>query len=436
MKKVIGAIQSVLVAMILLAILGTGVILYFQMSGKAAASIEDDTNVSDSISSDDADTAAESPGSVSDNSADSEENDSRPVVSDTASTEHNYKSTVLTEATCTKNGAMQYICTDCGHYYIEPIKAKGHNPGSWVVVTKATKEKDGLRQKTCLTCKRVLEEEKISKDTIKDPKHVHKYTSFITTEAKCTTQGVLTYKCDCGKSYTESIPTTDHPSRQTIKTDPKCDKEGSVITSCAECGAVISHDVLPAVGHKFGSWKVVTKATATTAGKRARTCSVCKEEESEEIPATGSTTGGSTSSHTHRYTSAVTTEETCTTEGVITYSCTSCDYTYTESIPVLGHAPGNWVVTTEATEQTTGLRQKLCRRCSEVVAEEVIPVLQPVHVHSYGTPVITRQATCQKTGTRTYTCTECGSSYTSSIDKIAHRPNASGVCSMCGEKVQ
>lgn len=429
MKKIMGAVQSVLIAMILLAIIGTGVILYFQMSGKAADSIENDANPSDDIASDN--TIPDILPSVSDNAEDLTDTTSSPA----ASAEHNYTGTVLSEASCTKNGAMQYVCADCGNYYIEPIKAKGHKPGDWVVVTKATKEKDGLRQKSCLTCKRILEEETISKDTVKDPAHVHKYTSSVTTEAKCTTQGTLTFKCDCGKSYTEAIPTTDHPSRQTIQTDPACDKEGSVITSCAECGAIISHDVLPAVGHRYGSWKVVTKATATTDGQRARTCSVCKKEETEAIPATGSTTGASTSSHTHRYTSAVTTEETCTTEGVTTFSCTSCDYTYTESIPALGHAPGNWTVITEATEAADGLRQKLCRRCGEVTSEEVIPALQPTHEHRWGTPVTTKQPTCQKTGTRKYTCTECGDFYTASVDKIAHKVNSSGVCTMCGETI-
>ncbi len=40
--------------------------------------------------------------------------------------------------------------------------------------------------------------------------HGHSYTSSITTAPTCTEKGVLTYKCECGHSYTESIPAKGH----------------------------------------------------------------------------------------------------------------------------------------------------------------------------------------------------------------------------------
>lgn len=40
--------------------------------------------------------------------------------------------------------------------------------------------------------------------------HTHAYTSAVTTAATCTTAGVRTYTCECGESYTESIPATGH----------------------------------------------------------------------------------------------------------------------------------------------------------------------------------------------------------------------------------
>lgn len=47
--------------------------------------------------------------------------------------------------------------------------------------------------------------------------HDHSYNSSVTTPATCTEKGVLTYKCECGHSYTESIPANGH----TFK-DNKC----------------------------------------------------------------------------------------------------------------------------------------------------------------------------------------------------------------------
>lgn len=433
MKKVMGAVQSVLIAMILLAILGTGTILYFQLAGKSAETAEETGETTVSPDETEGATISDDTTVSGDNTNDTIEENTGGNITPGTSHEHNYSSTVIKEATCTKDGAMQYVCKDCSDYYIEPIDAKGHKPGKWVTAIKATKEKDGLRTKSCTVCKRVLEEEVISKDTVKDPKHVHKYTSKVTKEPTCTELGVLTYTCSkCDKTYTEDIPATNHPSRQTIKTDSLCDKEGSIITTCAECGAVISHDTLLPAGHNFSAWKVTTKATATTEGSRERTCKVCDTKETEKIPATSSPE----STHKHKYTSAVTTEETCTADGVITYTCTSCDASYTESIPKLGHAPGNWTVTKEPTETETGLRQRLCRRCKEPVEEEIIPIAGSEHTCTYGTPTVERKPTCIKTGTRKYTCTECGDFYTTSIDKIPHKLNTSGVCTMCGEQIE
>lgn len=105
--------------------------------------------------------------------------------------------------------------------------------------------------------------------------HTHSYTSSVTTQATCTTDGVRTYICSCGHSYTEAIPAT---------------------------------------GHKYVDG----------------VCSVCGASD----PNHGGTEGGET--HTHSYSSSVTKEATCTTEGVRTYTC-SCGHTYTESISATGH---------------------------------------------------------------------------------------------------
>lgn len=50
-----------------------------------------------------------------------------------------------------------------------------------------------------------IREEPAEEDT-----HTHSYTSAVTTAATCTTNGVRTYTCSCGESYTEAIPATGH----------------------------------------------------------------------------------------------------------------------------------------------------------------------------------------------------------------------------------
>jgi hypothetical protein len=71
-----------------------------------------------------------------------------------------------------------------------------------------------------------------------EPVHEHSYKGEVTTEPTCTEDGIMTYTCECGESYTKAIPKT---------------------------------------GHKPGAWEVVTPATTETAGKEVRKCTVCGE---------------------------------------------------------------------------------------------------------------------------------------------------------------
>ena len=42
------------------------------------------------------------------------------------------------------------------------------------------------------------------------PAHTHSYNSKVTAEATCTSNGTITYTCNCGDSYTESTPAIGH----------------------------------------------------------------------------------------------------------------------------------------------------------------------------------------------------------------------------------
>lgn len=74
--------------------------------------------------------------------------------------------------------------------------------------------------------------------------HSHSYTSKITKEATCTEDGVETFTCSCGATYTEAIP---------------------------------------AKGHSWGDY-VITHAVSGRDGTKTRTCSVCHIIEDEKIP--------------------------------------------------------------------------------------------------------------------------------------------------------
>ena len=95
----------------------------------------------------------------------------------------------------------------------------------------------------------------------KEETHKHKWVEVegSRVEATCREEGgegKVDYKCECGKTKTETIPKK---------------------------------------AHTYGDWETVTQPTATTPGKKKRFCVACGHEDFAEIPATG---GGGTGENT------------------------------------------------------------------------------------------------------------------------------------------
>lgn len=501
MGAILKGIQSVLIALGIIAVIGTGVILYYNMvkpEEEQTASAEAQVPTEPGMET--ADNAAETEETETE-TAETEESAADPGlssgdasasgISPESGHEHTYTDTVLRPATCTQTGEMKHTCY-CGDSYVDAIPVLEHTPGQWITVRSATATQTGLRQKSCTTCGRVIEEETLpmlaapvttstdtDKNKEKDDKdstdnHRHTYTYEISEEASCTEKGEKTYTCTvCGSTFETSIPATNHPSRKTVRTEGTCANPGKIEVICNICDAVISSETL-SYDHDWSSWSTTTAPTATAEGVRTRTCRKCGEQQTKSISKlSGGSNGGSNSgsnggsnsgsnggsnggnngsnggnngsndpSHKHTYTSSVTTAATCTEAGVTTYKC-SCGDTYTEAVPeALGHKPtGIWVVTKKATTAEDGERVQYCSRCNEVVTRESIPKQQETHTHIY-TDSVTRAATCTASGTKKHSCA-CGYYYTSSLRALGHKAggweegSAEGTevrkCTRCGQ---
>lgn len=463
MGAILKGIQSVLIALGIIAVVGTGIILYYN----AVKPDDEETAAVETQAETESQTET---GTEADGTDDETDVPDASLTGDTASSvfsaenghEHTYTTTVLKPATCTETGQVEYRCY-CGDYYVDSIKALDHTPGDWITVRSATTTQTGLRQKSCKICGRVLQEESIpmlkasdtgtnssgSSKNDKTSNHTHSYTYEITEEATCTEKGEKTYTCTiCGNTFKTSIPATNHPSRKTVRTEGDCSDPGTIETICNICDAVISSETLY-YEHDWGSWETTTEPTTTSTGVRTRTCKDCGEQQTKTISklsgssssssgssgsdSSSSGSGSSGTSHTHKYTAVVTTQATCTSAGVTTYTC-SCGNSYTEAAPeALGHkASGNWITVTAATETTEGERVQYCSRCGEVAKTESIAKLSDTHTHAYTTSVIIKQPTCTSTGTRKRICS-CGYYITSSIPKTGHTDSdGDGKCDVCG----
>ena len=103
--------------------------------------------------------------------------------------------------------------------------------------------------------------------------HKHSYTSKVTTPATCTENGVMTYTCSCGNSYTEVIKATGHSfGAWTTTKAATCEADGVQTRTCAKCGEKETK-VIPATGHKYVTTTVAP--TTTDKGYDLHTCSVC-----------------------------------------------------------------------------------------------------------------------------------------------------------------
>lgn len=148
--------------------------------------------------------------------------------------------------------------------------------------------------------------------------HAHSYTATVTKQPTCTAEGVKTFRCSCGDSYTETIP---------------------------------------AAGHIFGAYVYNNDATEAADGTETAACTICGAKDTR-------TAAGTKIAHVHNYTAAVTKAATCAEEGVKTYTC-SCGSSYTEAVPVIAHSFGEYVYNNDATTEADGTKTATCSICGK-----------------------------------------------------------------------
>lgn len=111
-----------------------------------------------------------------------------------------------------------------------------------------------------------------------EPTHEHAYTESITTEATCEADGVKTFTCECGDSYTEAITATGHNYEEVADSakEATCDTDGKEADKkCLLCENVVEGAVITASGHTYGDYVYNNDATTSADGTETATCSIC-----------------------------------------------------------------------------------------------------------------------------------------------------------------
>jgi len=115
------------------------------------------------------------------------------------------------------------------------------------------------------------------------PAHRHSYTSKVTKAATCSADGIKTFSCSCGNSYTEKIPATgNHSYTAKVTKAATCSAEGVKTFSCS-CGKSYTEKI-PATGnHSWGAWNTTKAPTALEKGSAQRKCSTCSATENKAL---------------------------------------------------------------------------------------------------------------------------------------------------------
>ncbi|MGN0432497.1 MAG: CAP domain-containing protein [Lachnospiraceae bacterium] len=384
-----------------------------------------------------------------------DKNENSVVISEEDIHIHTFLTQVIEEPTCQITGSAYDYCSECGYTsatYTLPVNNNHVIDDQGIVTEAATCEKDGYKVYTCSVCGEIIEYNVIAPLG-------HDYGEPVVTDSTCYAEGNRKYTCqreNCNYSYEEVIAKKDHTESDWIENNPEVDKAptcteaGKKHTECTECHAIMRTETIPAVGHSFVNYEVITPATDLAEGLERAICeNGCGEQDRVIVPKTNhanaewkitkeatytemglkekicpdchvtlETENIPVKPHEHDYQITSSTDATCTEEGNTVKTCSVCGNTTTITIPAIGHDYGDWIIDTEAGEGTEGSKHKECSRCDSTITEDVDPL--PPHVHSYSETSGT-DSTCSIVGSVTYTCS-CGDSYSEEIAKKEHTP--------------
>ena len=309
----------------------------------------------------------------------------------------------------------------------------------------------------------------------------------IITEPTCTEEGEKKFTCSiCGDEKIEKVSATGHQHTEIRnKKEATCKEEGySGDTWCKDCGKKIlsGQTIAKTENHSWDAGKVTTEATCTEEGEKTFTCSICGDEKTEKISATGhqhteirnkkeatckeegysgdtwckdcekKILSGQAIAKTEDHSwnqGEITKEPTCKEEGEKTFTCSICGNTKTEKVSTTDHQHMEIRNQKNPTCKEAGYSgDTYCADCGVKISSG--KTIAKTKNHNWDGGVITTEPTCTERGEKTFTCTICGNTNTKKVNATGHSYGAYKVvkeptnkrkglkaktCSVCGKIV-
>ena len=391
---------------------------------------------------------------------------------------------IITEATCTEEGEKKFTCSICGDEKTEKVSATGHQHTEIRNKKEATCKETGYSGDTwCKDCGKKI----LSGQTIAKTENHSWDAGKVTTKATCTEEGEKTFTCSiCGDEKTEKVSATGHQHTEIRnKKEATCKETGySGDTWCKDCGKKIlsGQTIAKTENHSWDAGKVTTKATCTEEGEKTFTCSICGDEKTEKVSATGhqhteirnkkeatckeegysgdtwckdcgkKILSGQAIAKTEDHSwnqGEITKEPTCKEEGEKTFTCSICGNTKTEKVSTTDHQHMEIRNQKNPTCKEAGYSgDTYCADCGVKIFSG--KTIAKTKNHNWDGGVITTEPTCTERGEKTFTCTICGNTNTKKVNATGHRYGAykvvkeptnkrkglkSKTCSVCGKIV-
>lgn len=264
------------------------------------------------------------------------------------------------------------------------------------------------------------------------PQHVHDYVQSVTKEATCTEDGVKTFTCECGDTYTEPISALGHDYKVTGTIAANCTEPEKEQVKCERCNDETiraKEGGQPALGHDW-----VTDATIpATCDDPEKVHQTCNRTDCDADRTVNKEGGQAALGHHYVADESTRTQPDCTHEGGVTMKCDreGCTDSYWHITPALGHTDdGTKNEVHQATCEDEGYTVHHCLVCDKDYKTDNIAPLG----HDYQADG-TVTASCDTIGYDKYTCTHgCGSVKRENVvQNTLHTFNEQGVCTGCGK---
>ncbi|MBO5355680.1 MAG: hypothetical protein J6B09_06405, partial [Clostridia bacterium] len=187
-------------------------------------------------------------------------------------------------ATCTADGTKTAKCDNCDETdtVADVGSKKSHSFTNYASDNNATCTADGTKTAKCDNCDET--------DTVADvgSKKAHSFVNYVSdNNATCTEDGTKTAKCDnCDETDTiADEDTAKGHDYKSVVTPPTCDARGYTTYICQNNSEhTYVDDYVDASGHSYGSWSVTTDPTVDAVGTISRTCPVCDDVDTADLP--------------------------------------------------------------------------------------------------------------------------------------------------------